>query len=144
MQPCVVLSGRCAHTHEPEVLTHFYGVTEFVCKVTPTSIPSCTISSLFARCSSSILANLQYSVPFCSKLLPYFFLCYFSLSTHCYAPQLTSHYSAAVPLHPLGPFSSILVKCVCVHTCVCVRFVRVLLGPPAGPAAWPSLISVCT
>jgi len=45
-----------------------------------------------------------------------------SFSTYCCAPQLTSPHSAAVPLHPLGAFSSILVNCVCLctHVYVCV------------------------
>lgn len=119
-QPCVVLSGRCAHMHEPEMLTRSsQGSLSSSTRSPSPPTPSCVISSLFTRHSSSIHSNLQYSVPFLSKLLSYFFPCYFSLSTYCYAPQLTSHHSAAVPLHPLGPFSSILVKCVCTHMCMC-------------------------
>lgn len=117
------------------------GVREFVSKVTPPPTPSCLTSSLFTRRSSSIRFNLHYKFSIFAKLVfpsrtfsLHLLLC---ISSHLSPLSCCPSASAGtVLLHPH--------VCVFVCTCACVCFVRVLSGPPAGPAAWPSLILVST
>lgn len=152
MQPCVVLSARCTDTHihtnqNCPFILFFYFCTEGLVSLSPRSRPRQRQAAWPLHCSRAVLLRSVLIFTINSPSSPNLFsLLAPSPSTYCYASHLTCRHSAAVPLHPPGLCSSILVKhtCVCVCTCACVCFVRVLSGPPAGPAAWPSLILVST